>query len=491
MSDLLGGWIDRLAALERHYFAIDGGSGAALLAVLPGVDDRLRPADSPHHADLLLVVEPITERLLDAVIETYRHIAPPRHLVVAGVCGTDRYGMEAPLIRLEDHLPVAFRVGGNTTAEFVRSTADALALAIRDMRIRRRIEVPERTPEEIFVPLRSSAEREIATEDVVLSIGPVQTVAVGPVRLLLLMDGEQVVRAEVRSGYAAREIERLSCERPWSKGLFLAAALDPLAPVAGRTAYVQAMEVLHEAEPPPRARQLRESALHLERAASHLYWLARFANLLAYDALARQARSLAAAVSAGILTADAVVPGGWDGTATVGGTDRGVPAGLADDVHQLARHLRADRLFALRTRGVGVLSAARAQEVGTSGPVLLASEASAGDAWARALMRLEGVANDLRQATDILAQLPEGDERVPWTATPPPKGAAESEVSGPRGTLTLQLESAGGDRPAGVHWARPSAVHLALVPELVAGHTLPDALAAVASLDLSMAEADG
>lgn len=490
MTGVVRGWIDRLASLERPYFAVDGGSGAALLAQLPAVDDRLRPAKSPHHADLLVVVEPVTERLLDAVLDCYRNLAPPRRVVVAGACGADRYGEGAPLVRLEDHLPVASRVEGE---EAVGASASALARAMRSAPAGRpdRVEIPERAPEEILIPLRSGAEQEIATEDVVLSVGPVQSAAAGPLRLLLLMDGEQIVRAEVRSGYAAREIERLAVTLSWAENASLAATLDPLAPIAGRLTYLQALESLHGIVPPPRAQHLREIALGIERATSHLFWFTRFTGLLAYGSLTAEARRLAVRVATMAAPPDALVPGGWSREVDpwAGGTP--VPDRIAQEVRRFSQRVRSDRLFGLRTRGIGRLAADRAREVGASGPVLGASERGEGDARARALVRLESAAEDLEQATASLARLAGGAERAHWPDSPPPVGAAESQVAGPRGTLTLQLESDAGERPSGVHWARPSAVHLGLIPELVLGCTLPDALTAVASLDLSMAEADG
>lgn len=485
------GWLDRLAGLERYYFAVDGGAGAALLAHLPGVDDRLRPADSPRHADTLLVVEPITIQLMDALGETYRSLGAPRRVVVVGTAGMSVLDGGAPLVRLEDHLPVTVRVAGSTTPESASSTAAAVALAMHRPSDARRRGESELGPEEVLIPLRSTAEREIATEDVILSVGPVQSPAAGPLRLLLTMDGEQIVRTEVRGGYASRDLERISRARRWDAGPELAAILDPLAPVAGRAAYVQAVEALSGIEPPSRARSLRDIALCRERAANHMLWLVGFAAVLGYPALAWDARRVARACADITLAAEAVIPGGWDSRAAGNGERLPIPAGLPEEVRRLARRIRGDRLFALRTRGIGVLAAARATQAGASGPVLLASETGEGDAWARTLARMEAAADNLQQALELAGRLTEGDERRPWPGTPPPPGAAESETLGPRGRLTLQVESDGGEQPAGIHWARPSAVHLTLVPELIAGHTLPDALTAVASLDLSMAEADG
>jgi NADH:ubiquinone oxidoreductase subunit D len=72
-------------------------------------------------------------------------------------------------------------------------------------------------------------------------------------------------------------------------------------------------------------------------------------------------------------------------------------------------------------------------------------------------------------------------------------GAAEATgtADSPRGRLAIRLRSTGGPGPADVNWERPSAALLTLVPSLLAGQTVADAGLLVASLDLSMAEADG
>ena len=61
-----------------------------------------------------------------------------------------------------------------------------------------------------LVPLRSFEEKELATEDLTLSLGPAHPAVYGPLRLVLTLDGEQVAAAEADPGYAHRGLEKLA-----------------------------------------------------------------------------------------------------------------------------------------------------------------------------------------------------------------------------------------------------------------------------------------
>ena len=95
----------------------------------------------------------------------------------------------------------------------------------------------------------------------------------------------------------------------------------------------------------------------------------------------------------------------------------------------------------------------------------------------------------LKQATDSFepgafrAQMSRGE----WI---PPKGEAFVRLESPRGLLACHLVSDGERRPARVDFRTPSQAHLLLVPQLLAGEPLADVALIMASLDLSMAEAD-
>lgn len=487
--------LDWLTSRERGYFAVDGGAGAMLLVQLAAVDARLRPVASPRHADVLVVVEPVTPALLVAIVEAYRQMPSPRRLVVVGPNIDAAAGF--PTLRLEDHLPVAERVDASLAAPSAVAMAAVAAAVVAPRRApgaeRDECAVIARLPtlEEEFITLRPAAEHEMATEDLVMNLGPIQPATSGPLQLLLTMDGEQVVRADIRSGFAHRSVEEIQVATPWSP-IVPAPAIDPLAPVAVQLAWTEAIEQLCGIVPSVRAQRQRVLALQLERAASQFVWLTRFADLVGFRTLSDEARQLTMSVIAHVPAVGSVDPTGWrDGH--LPDTVRDDLACAARSAHRLVSRLQRDWVFTARMRGLGAVNAARARAVGATGAVLRASESGAGDVHTRVLSRLGAAAADLTSIVS-LARAGADDaatrEHNIFHASPPP-GTATVHVEGPRGVLTLTLESAGRDRPARVRWNGPSRAHLALVAELVVGLTIPDLLACVASLDLSMAEADG
>ena len=66
----------------HQYFAIDGGSGAHLLAALDGYSPYLRPVASPRHADLFIIVAPISQKLVPALVEIAKALPHPAHVLL-------------------------------------------------------------------------------------------------------------------------------------------------------------------------------------------------------------------------------------------------------------------------------------------------------------------------------------------------------------------------------------------------------------------------
>ena len=54
-----------------------------MLAALRAQNSRLRVVDSPRHADLLLVIEPVSEKLIPAIADAYRAIPEPKRITAA------------------------------------------------------------------------------------------------------------------------------------------------------------------------------------------------------------------------------------------------------------------------------------------------------------------------------------------------------------------------------------------------------------------------
>jgi NADH-quinone oxidoreductase subunit D len=477
--------------VPRHYFAIDGGSGAHVLAALVGLHPYVKQVASPRHADLLIIVEPITQKLASGVVELAKALPRPAGVLIVGEAeagygflpGTER-------VRVEELLPGAQRIA----AASVEAVLDAV-LHQKEWQELPAIDQPGIDEETIQLPTKQ--ELEMATELVVLSLGPVQPWTAGPLRLLIVCDGEQVLSAQVEAGYAQRGVGHAMTQVDWQQALQLASHLDPLAPVASQLVYVCALEQLQGWQAPPQLVKLREAAVAVERAQNVLWWLVRFARLLADVSLVSRAYRLATQLSERSAKIWRQAPPGWIlpqqtlPPSAIRGDARGI-AGLrqlADKTSVLRRHSERNHFLALRTRGIGVLNAEHLKARSVSGPNLWGSERGTGDVQSRLLARLDTAITDLRAASEVLeAGHTAPAHAVRWEV---PAGEAHVSITGPRGDIGLHLVSSGGEQPAQVEWRRPSATLLPLLPEMLAGEILADAEVIMASLDLAMAEADG
>lgn len=479
-----GGRLAGLGRPYRRYVAVDGGRGAHLLAELADLDPHLQPAPSPRHAQLLLVVEPISSQLAPAVAEVARALPRPARALILAEPNHGLPGVN--VVPAEEILPGARRVEATSARDVLAATmdrADWPELAVAD--------IPP--PDEKEIPVPDPRKLELATEPAVLSLGPIQPFTAGPLRLLLIADGGQLLSARVEAGYAHRGVAEAMVHADWGQAGQIARHLDPLAPLAGLVAYVRALEGLQGRPSPERVEPVREAALALERSQNHLWWLTRFLDVLGSDRLVPTARRLATALAGESAMLWEQPPTEWivpqGGAAPFRASAVAELRRLTPEVAGLRDRVLGDRLLGLRTRGIDVLAAERMQAAGVTGPALQASEHGAGDIAARLAARMEEAMDGLSAVADLAGRPAEGGESLPqWTAPP---GSAQVVVEGPRGQIALGLVSDGGDGPAAVSWRRPSMALLALVPELLAGQKLGDAEASVVSLDLAMAEADG
>lgn len=479
-----GRWLAHLAGYERRFLLVDGGAAARLLVRLRSVTQRLRPVASARHAELLVLVEPVSRKLTPSILDLYTAMPRPRAIVIVG---TECAGLrDADLVRAEE---VFFH------AQLISASLPPAQIAARMLVVPLRFDEAPRAPqiEPITVRLPGKLEREIATEPVVLSLGPVQPLTAGPLRLLLIADGEQIVSVIVEAGYAARNVAQTMSRVGWAEAARLSSLIDPLAPAAGRLAYVTALEKLRRSEPDESVRRRRSATLAFERAQNHIVWLVRFAELLGDRRLSACALRLDSSLAEASSAAERAAPPEWIARSSnepfaQADFSRRIESSFTELV-ALCERLRRDRALALRSAGIGVLSPERLRAAGVTGPVLRASERGRGDVLSRLLTRLSDAADDLRQ----IAASPDALRPVDQEAdanSPMPRGETEVAVEGPRGRIGLGLAS-DGESLVRVEWQRPSAALLRLLPELLAKQKLSDAEVIVASLDLAMAEADG
>ena len=299
-------------------------------------------------------------------------------------------------------------------------------------------------------------------------------------RLTLTLDGDTVAGSEVRSLVGRAElvdgpqmrvadfVERL-------------AAMMPLSPVAYRTLACAAIEEAASVDPGHDARRGRAAAVERERIASHLNWLAEFGLQSGFLWLAARAGALQLAVQ---------------------GADVAGIAAQAGAIRRLTRRVQAAPLMRMRLRRIARIG----KDTPASGPVDRArgggSDARTGDPTLKdlgfetrvrnggdALARLRLRCDEIAQSLDVIAaagriavpQVPDVD-RV--------SGEGEARIETPRGTASLRVKLANG-KVVEADLDTPTDVNIALVETVTAQQELGDALAAVASLDLSPWEVRG
>lgn len=302
--------------------------------------------------------------------------------------------------------------------------------------------------------------------------GPLFPGLPGGLALTFTLDGDTVAQAEAGIEDRAPVEDRTGEAEGFADRL---ARLDPLSPVAYRLLALRALEDAAGASPDERAVLARVGALELERAASHLGWLANLGYLIGGRWLSRRAGELQLAL--------------------LRAPDAGEVERLRTDVGRFIGRVGRTPLLKKRLEGIGSLSPTEA-----AGPV---ARAGGVDADARAdepAYRDLGFAPVVREGNDALARLRVRLEEVERSldlvvaagsvgapdrpASVPDSGTGRAAVETPRGAATLSVTLQGGAVSA-VELDAPSARNLALIGAVTEGKEVGDALVGVASLDLS------
>ncbi len=119
------------------------------------------------------------------------------------------------------------------------------------------------------------AER-IQTDDgdlMIVNMGPQHPSTHGVLRLVVELNGENVMKATPHIGYLHTGLEKTMENMTYYKALTITDREDYLSNLMNNLAYSMAVEKLIDCEIPPRAQRLRLILNELERIASHLLWL--------------------------------------------------------------------------------------------------------------------------------------------------------------------------------------------------------------------------
>ena len=362
------------------------------------------------------------------------------------------------------------------------------------------------------------------TDELVINMGPQHPSTHGVLRVVLRLDGERVVDADVVIGYIHRGIEKLSENRDWTQIILLTDRMDYVAAATNNLGYCETVEKLMEIEVPRRARYIRTVLAELQRIASHCLWLGTHAmdigamTVFLYAFRERElvldlfedycgARLTYNSMRIGGLPLD--IPTGWDVKVRA---FCDLMEGKIDEYETL---LTNNRIWLERTRNIGVISAEDAIGLGLCGPPLRGSGVyrdvrkdepyaaydemdflvplgTRGDTYDRYLIRLEEFRQSIRIIRQALDGLPEGPimGKVPRLIKPK-AGETYHAIESPKGELGYFIVSDGrATNPYRFRVRPPSFCNLQGLRPLIIGHLVADVVALIGTIDIVLGEVD-
>ena len=117
------------------------------------------------------------------------------------------------------------------------------------------------------------SERAMTGETMLLNMGPHHPSTHGVLRLLLELDGEEVITCLPDVGFLHTGIEKNIESKSYEKAVTLTDRMDYLAPMSNNMAYCLAVEKLVGLDVPKRAQIMRVICMEMTRLNSHLVWL--------------------------------------------------------------------------------------------------------------------------------------------------------------------------------------------------------------------------
>ncbi|MDH3943502.1 MAG: NADH-quinone oxidoreductase subunit D, partial [Anaerolineae bacterium] len=117
------------------------------------------------------------------------------------------------------------------------------------------------------------SDRALSGETLLLNMGPQHPSTHGVLRLLLELDGEEVVSCIPDIGFLHTGIEKNMEAKTYEKAAVMTDRLDYLNTMGNNLAFSLAIEKMVELDVPPRAQAVRVIMTELQRIASHLVWL--------------------------------------------------------------------------------------------------------------------------------------------------------------------------------------------------------------------------
>ena len=400
-----------------------------------------------------------------------------------------------------------------------------------------------------FVPEEWGMQRERdGSEFMFLNLGPNHPSAHGAFRIVLQLDGEEVVDCVPDIGYHHRGAEKMAERQSWHSYIPYTDRIDYTGGVMNNLPYILAVEKLAGIQVTDRAATIRVMMAEIFRITSHLLFLGTYLQDLGamspvfFTFTDRQKgyeviegitgfRMHPAWYRIGGVAHD--LPKGWE--ALVQGFLDWMPKRL--DEYQKA--MMDNAMVRERTRNIAAFTTEQALEWGITGPNLRATGCNFdlrkqrpysgyenfdfevplgthGDVFDRGLLRIEEMRQSLRIIQQCVNHMPAGHYKAdhPLT-TPPPRDKMLQHIEtlithflqvswGPvlkpneslqmieatKGINSYYLTSDGSTTSYRTRIRTPSFPHLQHIPEVMRGGFIPDLIAHLGSIDFVMADVD-
>ena len=393
---------------------------------------------------------------------------------------------------------------------------------------------------------RSNADN---TEDFMfLNLGPNHPSAHGAFRIVLQLDGEEILDCVPDIGYHHRGAEKMAERQSWHSYIPYTDRIDYLGGVMNNMPYILAVEKLAGITVPDRVKTIRVMLSEFFRITSHLLYLGTFIQdvggmspvffmftdrMKAYDVIEAITgfRMHPAWFRIGGLAHD--LPKGWDRLV------REFVEWLPARLKEYEKAALKNSMLIGRAVGVAQYNKQEALDWGVTGPGLRATGvdfdlrkarpysgyenfefdvpvAQNGDAYDRTLLRLEEMHQSIRIIKQCLENMPAGPYKAdhPLTCPPPkertlqdietlithflsvswgpimPAGESCQMIEATKGINSYYLTSDSSTMSYRTRIRTPSFPHLQQIPSVINGSMIPDLIAYLGSIDFVMADVD-
>ena len=359
--------------------------------------------------------------------------------------------------------------------------------------------------------------------ELVVNMGPQHPATHGVLHLVVTLNGETIKKIEPHLGYIHRSIEKMCESLTYRQFIYVTSRMDYLSSHINNTACALLVEKGMQIEVPERAKVVRTILNELTRIASHELWIGAMAmDLGAFTPFfyAFREREMITDIMEDTcgarLTMNYIVPGGlmYDIHPEFQTKVKAFVKQFKEKVTEYEDLVTGNVIFQSRTKGVGVLTAEDAISYGCTGPVARASGVrcdmrkiapydaydrvefdevieTAGDSFARYLVRVKEMNQSIRIIEQLIDAIPEGDfVGKTKNVLKLNKGEYYQRVETARGELGVYIVSEGATTPYRIKFRSPGFSNLSVLDHIAKGSKIGDLMATMGTLDLVIPDID-